>query len=302
MNTTTFESLNRCRFLIRAVGLRDIVASLVFLTFQLYLLSAANGHDFEDGHIERSITLVAHDDKVVVEYGLGCSENTMHDLIARWSQPENAAGADAHEAAPVPSNDNAPDGQRNEPDPDAGSTDSEPLHLETENSEIAGDETGPAPVPESPMEAGDETDESVVEAETRLREAFAAAVSGFISRNIDAECNGVSAELVVISAEQSSRHHVDVLVTFEFDLFPETEDGYVEDSGPVELTFRDRNFEQMTGAVRTALKVRGRTFLKQSETAPSLTRAERIELEGLEQTESLEAASVTGILEVLPRR
>ncbi len=226
-------------------------------------------HEFEDGHIERSATLIVDDDKVTVEYGIGCSENTMRELIEFWNAEH----------------------------PDELNTD-QPGQDVPQEVEASDFEKPDAVLPES--------ESTPLEFEAALRNEFAAAALRGLSARISATGNSIPISITSIEATPSSRHHVDIVVRMEFELVPETADSSLdsvdqEETEQVILAFEDNNFSDYFGAVRYAVKARRGVFLKESNVAPVLARAERIELIELNAEEIKSATTVNSVIGFVSR-
>ena len=84
----------------RSINLNPPCSVRGALTILLAFLLAPAGsvvqlfaHEFEDGHVERSVSFVVQDRKVFVEYAVGCNINTMTALLNQWqAKPGKEAG------------------------------------------------------------------------------------------------------------------------------------------------------------------------------------------------------------------
>ena len=181
-------------------------------------LTALAPHEFENGHIERSVKFVVHDHTVHVEYSLGANPTTMLQLLGMSSADQAKVGSSGKEASPTL----------------------------------------------------DDADDAAIEA--RFRDM----ALSHVADQLQIVCNGKPVRIQPVSSEISPRHHVNALLTYEFQL---------PDDRRIEITVSDSVFAQNNGVVRYAVKPRGRAMLLKSDVAPALVRAARINLSGLSPTE-----------------
>jgi hypothetical protein len=87
-------------------------------------------------------------------------------------------------------------------------------------------------------------------------------------------------------------HPFILVVKFEFQL-PVSND--------IELNVEDRNFPDLTGAVRYALKAKGNSMLLKSNAAPILIRADRVELAGMTLVERAKCTTISAKLAVIEK-
>ena len=297
-------------------------------------------HEFEDGHVERTVALFVEDDRVIVEYGIGCNENTMRELIERWNSKyestnelENPADEDANMLEPADGNPTAESSIGDAAESESDSTQSQLIEAATEEQGESLQQSGAA---ESGAESAEESDEeetatgeieivepdasqpeaiegTPLEIESALLDEFADAAIRGLGSQISVTCNSVPGRMIAIEAGPSSRHHVDILVRMEFELFPEIEEmpagqpdpvpqtGDDSDSGDVHFAFADGNFAENTGAVRYAMKARRDAFLKESNVAPLIVRAERIELNDLDDAQIKSVTTVNTVIGFVSR-
>jgi len=227
----------------------NVLARLVFWTlsvclyfiFALFLATGeADGHEFEDGFVERSVAVVVRDEVARLEYSIGLNPSTRQQLIEFWQSTDGLEG-------------------------------------ETKGSleEVSG----------SGQQSVD----------------FFQLAADHLSRRLDIVVDNQPVEHTIISALPSSRHHVDVTVTLEFNL--PSVDGQI----PIMIEITDGNFfgrpmakEELPpvtqknrrsvakskkttrtepapfgGGFRYALKTAGSTVLSSSNVASILIRADR---------------------------
>lgn len=223
----------------------DVAARRTFWPMTIIVLMAivfvgageANGHEFEDGFVERSVAVVVRDNVARLEYSIGLNPNTRQQLIEFWQSTDGARGEmEGRSASKIDS-----------------------IHPVQQNL------------------------------------AFYSLAAEHLSRRLDIVVNNQRIEHNLISALQSSRHHVDVTVILEFNL-PST-DAQI----PIAIEIADGNFFRETtdqekidlatrktkrhephllpapfgGGFRYAFKTAGSTVLSSTNVASILIRADR---------------------------
>ena len=142
-------------------------------------LDQLSAHEFADGHVERSLSFVVQDQKVFVEYAVGCNTNTMKALLNQWQASSESASATTPPVPPAA----------------AGSI-----------------------VPTVSTPADTSANDPLAAADVEIEKAFQTAVLAEIARQLDVTCNGKRVDIRPVSVELSPRHHVNALARLEFDL------------------------------------------------------------------------------------
>ena len=142
-------------------------------------LDQLSAHEFADGHVERSLSFVVQDQKVFVEYAVGCNANTMKVLLNQWQTSSKSTSATESPA------------------------------LSTEVGSI---------LPTATTTAETSASEPLTAADVEIEKAFQKAVLAEIARQLDVTCNGKRVDIRPVSVELSPRHHVNALARLEFDL------------------------------------------------------------------------------------
>ena len=211
-------------------------------------------HEFPDGHIERTISVIVDDAEIIVEYGIGLSDETAIKLIEELKLVQ---ALDLTEAA----------ADKLEPTADPGA--GPPVADVFDEAEIA-------PVMPSEMkEVSDETEQvlpsegTVRNREDRTFRLLADTLESKIVQQLELQINGERVPLELIDASRSPRHHVNLLVRMKAKL---------PASGGVGIALIDHNFVAnpslgSTGNVRAALRVRGKTAILSSDVARVMARA-----------------------------
>lgn len=142
--------------------------------------AVAVAHEFEDGHVERSVAVVIRGNTGQIEYSIGLNPQTRQQLIRFWSDS-------ALKNAPTESA--------------SRSSSSPPQHaLDDENE----------PLPDTALVSAAATD-------TPEDFFLKLAAANVISR-LKVTANGDPLPLELISSSASARHHVDVTVTLKFEI------------------------------------------------------------------------------------
>ena len=111
-----------------------------------------------------------------------------------------------------------------------------------------------------------------------------------IAKRIKVTCEGKPHSIELVSVEKAPRHPFVLRLNFKFKL-PELE--------TVQFGIIDENFREQTGAVRYALKGNKNTMLLNSNVAPIVVRAKRVELKGLSVKEVTLKTSISAKLAIM---
>jgi hypothetical protein len=107
------------------------------------------------------------------------------------------------------------------------------------------------------------------------------------------QLNKVDLELNVASVEPFAEHHKTAVMKLVATVPDEVDSGT--------LTFADTSFAGMDGAVRYAIKGRGKTLVTQSDAAPIIIRADRVELSPLSEEERAGVCHLTAKFKMVSR-
>ena len=284
----------------------------------VWLFTSSQGlvsaHEYEDGFIERSLTITIRDGVGYGEYQIGLNSKTAKQIIEL---------ADQQEIVPQQTNEIevAPSGL-------PAREKSTQTVIEKEKEAGSGMPTKPtlkesSPTQDSvkgsaPLSVGEHlTDLATIKRFGELRQHW------FADR-LNLTSDGQLIELSKVSVEPAARHPFSVLVKFQFLLgakktiekrtqrLSSTEAGTAgggvtvaransvaanTESKPlgnrvVEFQVTDRLFSDYHGATRYALRARGSTMLLQSNVAPVLVRSERIEIDRNERIHTKKEAVI----------
>ncbi len=235
----------------------------------------AIAHVLEDGYIERTVEVVIRDDTAYVEYSVGLNENTMTQLTSSWDELKTKP------TAPKPSDDKE--------DEKANPTDSEPAKT-TKTKTKTDEDKEPAdskPVDSSPADSNstDSSSEKATVFDKVLLAKFNKLAPAKVTAGLNITCDDKPVKIESVTLDPAPRHPFDVKVKFQFKI-PKS------DKESIELKLEDSNFTKQTGAVRYALKARGIAMLLQSNVAPIIVRAERIELAELTEEQRKTQTSI----------
>ncbi len=256
----------------------------------LWWHDCACGHEFEDGHVERSVDIVVRNRDVQLKYAIGLSDSTIVDWLAR----EELLAADELERFHSLIDEYEKKAGSNEADGE-----SEP-------------DTTSKPVANNSAEVVADPAEFQTEIQAMLQEKLGKKICD----NLKLTCNDSELEFRETVFSKSSRHHVTLEITAKTKL---------PDDGVIEFAFNDLNFleavqrteplaesrdtenapettnvEQTNdenefvfkGNVKLACRVKGKAVLLNSNVAPVLARAKVSELGPLSAEERLSAASI----------
>ena len=250
------------------------------------LSGSVGAHEYEDGFVERSLTITIRDGVGYGEYQIGLNANTATEVLklaeqmrqqavmARAAQPQPSA---AGETAAVAEALTEPSVERdllvNKPDA--------ALNVEVE----------PKGVPNQSV--GNGVGEHLTDLATIKR--FGELKEHWFAGRLKLARNGQQVALSKVSVEPAARHPFSVVVKFQFSVEAKQaveEQAKAEQNkaaGPtskpdspqgsvVDFQVTDGLFSDHYGATRYALRSRGSTMVLQSNVAPALVRADRVEV------------------------
>lgn len=219
-------------------------------------------HVYPDGFVERAFAVVIRDEVATCEYSIGLNPKTAELLLLRLSQKGQAKQESAHSDSPVAATSRSPEDQLSSK---PQSADAKP---DARTSPKAMEHVG----------GGEHLTDPVV------IKQFSKHVKTWLARDMQVRCNGkrVNVEKIEVSAE--ARHPFSMVLRFQFAVAPNQASSVTKTSvsngkpDAVELEIMDGLFPKTDGAIRYALKTKGKTMLANSNVAPILVRADRIEL------------------------
>ena len=154
----------------------------VFLTSIVLVRSTAWGHEFEDGHVERSVAVIIRGDQGRIEYSIGLNPTTRQQLMQFWS-------------------DSTPARRSTFKDTDTA-----------ERAQLKIPAIGEIPnVVEFP-------NVGVLTALSERQSHFLELSATNVFNRLKVTVGGTTVPLTLISSQASPRHHVDVTVTLAFQL------------------------------------------------------------------------------------
>ena len=253
-------------------------------------------HEYEDGFVERSLTITIRDGVGYGEYQIGLNANTATEVLklaeqmrqqavmARAAQPQPSA---AGETAAVAEALTEPSVERdllvNKPDA--------ALNVEVEPKAVTPKAVTPKAVPNQSV--GNGVGEHLTDLATIKR--FGELKEHWFAGRLKLARNGQQVALSKVSVEPAARHPFSVVVKFQFSVEAKQaveEQAKAEQNkaaGPtskpdspqgsvVDFQVTDGLFSDHYGATRYALRSRGSTMVLQSNVAPALVRADRVEV------------------------
>ena len=260
------------------------------------LAGSVGAHEYEDGFVERSLTITIRDGVGYGEYQIGLNANTATEVLklaeqirqqavmARAAQPQPSATGDAAavaEALTEPSVERELLANK----PDAA------LNVGKEPKAVTPKGVTPKGVPNQSVGTGvgeHLTDLTMIKRFGELKEDWFAGRLKLVR-------NGQQVTLSKVSVEPAARHPFSVVVKFQFSV--EAKQAVEEQAkaernkaaGPaskpdssqgsvVDFQVTDGLFSNHHGATRYALRSRGSTMVLQSNVAPALVRADRVEV------------------------
>lgn len=259
--------------------------------------STAKGHEFDRGHIERSVDIVVRNHSVQVKYAIGLSDETIVDWLSREELIESDAEQRYRALILKYEQENG---------------------SEEEQEKQAALESGENPKGASAL-SGEATDPA--EFQTELQDLLQEKLGEKICANMELLCNGQEIEISEPQYAKSSRHHVSLEITLK---------STIPDVDVAEFVFNDKNFldvdpkpakskagsgnitsdselaEKSTskqgqnaddflysGNIRTACRVKGGAVMVNSNVAPVLARAKVADVGQLDAQQRVEAASIS---------
>ena len=253
-------------------------------------------HEYEDGFVERSLTITIRDGVGYGEYQIGLNAKTASQVLKLAQQLRQQAvmaraaqlqPSDAGEAAAVAEALTEPSAERDllVDKPEAA------LKVDVESEAVPPKGVAPKGVPNQSVDAGvgeHLTDLATIKQFGQLQEHW------FAGR-LKLACNGQPVALSKVSVEPAARHPFSVVVKFQFSVAAkqaveekdeadrktvvgETVKPDSPQGSMVDFQVTDGLFSQYHGATRYALRSRGSTMLLQSNVAPALVRADRVEI------------------------
>ena len=231
------------------VNFNSLIAILLLAPFW----PTPNRHVYPDGHVERAFAIVVQDNVATCEYSIGLNSNTANELIQQLQKRYPNVQIDG---VPQPGN---------KPKEDAPKPIQEPNQA-SEVDKASIDKKAGAANPKEHL-----TDRVTI----RKFEKFA---DHWIRDSLKVTYNKQPLKIRKIRIEPEARHPFSMVLRFEFQLFANE---HWDTQGPGNLLVNDRLFFDNLGAFRYALKCKGKTMLAQSNVAPILVRAKRIDLEEL---------------------
>lgn len=174
--------------------------------------AVAVAHEFEDGHVERSVAVVIRGNTGQIEYSIGLNPQTRQQLIRFWSDSalKNAATESASRSSSSP-----------------------PQHALDDENERLPDTALVSPEATAPPE-----------------DFFLKLAAANVISRLKVTANGAPLPLELISSSASARHHVDVTVTLKFEIplqsssptAPAPTTSPADQNALIDLAIVDRNF------------------------------------------------------------
>ena len=271
-------------------------------------------HEYEDGFVERSLTITIRDGVGYGEYQIGLNAKTATQVLKLAEQMrQQAVSVKAAQQQPSAAGETAPAaGAVTEPSVERVPLMNEPeAALKVDRSPKAmtpkavtpegGSPKGGSPKGVPNQSVGTGVGEHLTDLATIKR--FGELQEHWFAGRLKLARNGQPVALSKVSVEPAARHPFSVVVKFQFSVEAKQaveEQGKAEQNkaaGPtskpdspqgsvVEFEVTDGLFSDHHGATRYALRSRGSTMLLQSNVAPALVRADRVEIaRGEEVTE-----------------
>ena len=240
----------------------------------------AIAHVLKDGYIERTVEVVIRDDTAYVEYSVGLNENTMAQLTSSWelkTQPTESKPSGGNEDEKANPKESEPV-ETTKTKTDKKPSDSKPVDSNPDDS---------SPTDSSPTDSSstDSSSEKATVFDKALLAKFNKSAPAKVTEGLKITCDDKPVKIESVALDPAPRHPFDVKVKFQFKI-PKS------DKESIELKLEDSNFTKQTGAVRYALKAKGIAMLVQSNVAPIIVRAERIELAELTEEQRKTQTSI----------
>ncbi len=240
-------------------------------------------HVYPDGFVERSLAIVIRDGRAYGEYSIGLNETTAGQVLeqARENMAKKTQGQtvdDANSTAAIPALNSPPASE-----PSATSdVAKQPADQQSDASSGEGEHL---------------TDPDVIQ-------QFAQTQAGWFKPALSVKLDQASVALENVEIEPAPRHPFSIIVKFEFDLSSDQQSQAQENGRKqgISLEVVDQLFPEQDGAIRYALKTRGRAMLLRSNVAPILVRAQRHELSGWESEKRNKMSRIDARLAISPKR
>ena len=227
----------------------------------------AIAHVLKDGYIERTVEVVIRDDTAYVEYSVGLNENTMAQLTSSWdelkTQPTESKPSGGNEDEKANPKESEPV-ETTKTKTDKKPSDSKPVDSNP-------DDSSPTDSSSTDSSSTDSSSEKATVFDKALLAKFNKSAPAKVTEGLKITCDDKPVKIESVALDPAPRHPFDVKVKFQFKI-PKS------DKESIELKLEDSNFTKQTGAVRYALKAKGIAMLVQSNVAPIIVRAERVEL------------------------
>ncbi len=225
-----------------------IVAICALLTLGV----SPSPHKFENGFVERTMSVIVRSDTAYVEYSVGLNEPTLIDVLSEWKAESNP------EATSAPQSGKARPTSRNQ----SQSTSSESIEIAKSDQPTQSDSDSGTPesAVDLPGETLNQSDDSASHTiDDNMLEEFRKLSLAEIPRRLAITLDGQPVVVNSVSEGVAPRHPYTLSIKFQFKI-PETKSS--------DLHIADSNFSQQTGAVRYALKASGDAMLLRSNVAP----------------------------------
>ena len=232
---------------------------LVSIQLIICLLTPAShpaaSHVYADNYIDRSLSIVIRDQSARIEYSVAMNDTTIRRLIKEWRSPSVFRSKD---------------GKRLSESRIAAAP-----HVAGERKEKTAMNRSPENAP--PAAAEEFKNDATLVAE------FRKLLTEHLAKDLLVTCHDQPVTIREINPDTPPRHHMSATVQFEFTLPAKK---------VVDLSVVDSNFSQCDGGARYALKVGGNLVLANSNVAPILVRADRVEFAELSETAREQACKI----------
>ena len=234
-----------------------------FVCFACWCASVNRPHVFEDGFVEKSLSIVVRDNRAYGEYRLGFNNNTLGEIVKQWHSKsssnavlENLSRGSLADSIEKKSGTIESPADSSQPEPDTAK--------ETDTVKSATD------VPKR-----GETKEHWLDPD--LMTSFRESITRVTQEELVVHCGEKELVLENVRIGPPVRHPFYIGVTFEFSL---------PKSGMHELKLRDGVLPKYKGAVRYAIRTQGKAMLLNSNVAANLARAKRLDVRPSEENDS----------------
>ena len=243
-------------------------------------------HVYEDGFVERSLTITIRDGVGYGEYQIGLNAKTANEILQLAKLAEGLKREDTGSKLLKGQTTAVEHPDLSKPLKPVSS----PEDVDTDQAADPDKTSTPKPTASPQKLTTDDAGEHLTDLAT-IRQ-FGELQSQWFTDHLKVSSDGHLVKLTTVVVEPAARHPYSVLVKFQFSLenkdanagLPVVEKASV-DSKPdppadrvVDFQVSDGLFAGHAGAVRYSLRARGATMLLQSNVAPVLVRAERVEI------------------------